>query len=729
VAVDQATHTAYVGNTTDNTVSVINTATCNATVTTGCGQTHTIGVDPGAGAGLVAAAVDENTDTVYVVNVFSTSSSSTNGYGDSISVIDGATCNASVDTGCAQVPEEIALGNDPDDGVGPDGVAVDEATDTIYVANAGDNTVSVIDGATCNGMVSSGCGQVPPAVPLGGNASPQVPAVDEATDTVYVPDNGDGMVSVIDGATCNSTVRTGCGNVPAALSVGGGPGAAAVDEATDTVYVATAPGPGGADGLGSVDVINGATCNAIVTSGCGQTPATVPVGSNADDVVVDPVTQSVFVDNQLDSTVSVIDGAICNALDTAGCAQRPPDVATGFFPGYLDVDIASDTVYVANNGGGAGDTVSMLDGALCTLARQSACRHVVRTTTVGDGDGGEGALGGSAIDSATGTVYVLNAGAGDVSVIDAARCNAFVSLGCGAAWPTVAAGSFPQSIAVNRLTDTIYVANEGSDPGTVSVINGATCNARNASGCGQTPASFQVGADPISLNVDEATDTIYVANASFGGRGTVSMIDGATCNGVQHSGCAQTPTTIHVDTPNGVAVNETNNTIYIADTADGTVSVINGATCNATHPAGCGQIAHVTVGGFPVALAVNAVTGTVYVVNQGSGVSVVNGAICNATNQSGCNQMPPTLGAGTAPSGITVDQATDRVYVTSTLDSDTDVYNGATCNRAVTSGCGQTPISVPVGGFPGDPVVDEANGTVYVPDTVDGEVSYFLAGI
>jgi DNA-binding beta-propeller fold protein YncE len=737
VAVDQATHTAYVGNTNDNTVSVINTATCNAAVTTDCVQAQPpISVDPAAGVGLVDAAVDEKTDTVYVVNLFTTDASSTTGYGNTISVISGATCNSAVTTGCGQVPEEITLGNDPDDGVGPDGVAVDEATDTIYVADVADNSVSVINGATCNGKVVSGCSQTPATVALGPNTSPEVPAVDQATDTVYVPNNGDGTVSVIDGATCNASVTTGCTNTPPRLSVSGGPGAAAVDQATNTVYIASAAGSDGAGGPGSVDVINGATCDATVTSGCGQTPPSVPVGSNPDDLVVDPVTQSVFVVNQLDSTVSVIDGASCNALDTAGCGQRPPDVAAGFFSGYLDVDIASDTVYVANNGGGAGDTVSVLNGALCTLTRQLACRHVVPTTTVGAGGGGEGADGGSAVNIATGTIYVANAADGDVSVIDAATCNAFLAFRCGGAWPTVAvgAGSFPQAIAVNRLTDTIYVANEGDN--TVSVINGASCNASNTSGCGQIPASVTVGMQPIGLDVDEATNTIYVANADFGGPGTVSMIDGATCNGVRHSGCTQTPIMIPVGSqpgpsqPGPVAVNQTNNTVYVASGtgAAGTVSVINGATCNATHTAGCGQTAAVTVGAIPVALAVNAVTDTVYVVNLDNDISVVNGATCNATSQSGCYQTPPTLGAGTAPSAITVDPVTDRVYATSTEDSDTDVYNGATCNRTVSSGCPQTPLSVPVGGFPGNPLVDQANDTVYVPDSADGDVSYFPAG-
>ena len=50
-------------------------------------------------------------------------------------------------------------------GGGPDAVAVDAVTDSVYVANSGvsngGNTVSVINGATCNGVQHSGCGQAP----------------------------------------------------------------------------------------------------------------------------------------------------------------------------------------------------------------------------------------------------------------------------------------------------------------------------------------------------------------------------------------------------------------------------------------------------------------------------------------------------------------------------------------------------------------------------------------
>jgi len=38
-------------------------------------------------------------------------------------------------------------------------------------------------------------------------------------------------------------------------------------------------------------------------------------------------------------------------------------------------------------------------------------------------------------------------------------------------------------------------------------------------------------------------------------------------------------------------------------------------------------------------------------------------------------------------------------------------------------------VSVLMGGGPGNPVADDDNATVYVPDNDDGEVSYFWAGL
>ena len=114
-------------------------------------------------------------------------------------------------------------------------LAVDPATDTIYVGSFDDNTVSVINGATCNGTHTSGCGQVPPTVKVG--AFPDGLAVDRASHTVYVSNGAETTVSVIDGSTCNATDNSGCGQTPATVDVGGNPVELAVDQATHTVYV------------------------------------------------------------------------------------------------------------------------------------------------------------------------------------------------------------------------------------------------------------------------------------------------------------------------------------------------------------------------------------------------------------------------------------------------------------------------------------------------------------
>jgi DNA-binding beta-propeller fold protein YncE len=697
VAVDNATDTVYVGNGNDGTVSVINEATCNAIHVSGCGQTpSTITVGPGP----VDDAVDQRTDTVYVTDL------NTN----TVSVIDGATCNAHNHSGCNQTPPTIKVGNNPD------GVAIDEATHTVYVTNVSDNTVSVINEATCNARVTWGCRQVPPTVSVG--VQPAVPAVDEATDTVYVPNSnpgGPGSISVIDGATCNASVTTGCGNTPPRIAVGANtfPVAAAVDQATDTIYE-TVYGPS----LGSVDVIDGATCNASVTSGCAQVPPTVKVGSDPIGVVVDPVTQSVFVLNEEDSTVSVIDGAICNAVQSAGCSQHPPDVATGFNPGYLDVDLATDTVYASNQNE---NTLSVLDGGACTLTHRFGCREAALTTTIGD------APAGSAVDEGTDTVYVSNRSDNDLSVINGAACNAMNKSGCGRSWPTVATGVWPQAIAVNTRTDTIYTANVGanfSGGHTMSVIDGASCNATNHSGCGQAPAVVDVGRLPFDLAINEDTDTIYVVNAKDN---TVSVINGATCNGTNHSGCGLTPPTISVGGfPDGVAIDQKTDTVYVANGNDNDVSVIDGATCNGTHHAGCSQVAPTTpTAGSGNYFAVDEATDTVYVANYPNSISVIDGATCNATNHSGCGQIAPVMVTGGAPYGAAVDQATDTVFVDSIWDSEVFVYDGSTCNASDVTGCDQQPVMVPTGGWPGQLGVNQATHTVYIPDNVDGEVSFF----
>ena len=74
---------------------------------------------------------------------------------DALTIVNEATCNATVRTGCGQTPPTVTVGNASN----LEGLAVNPATDTIYVVNTGDDTISVINGATCNGTNTSGCGR------------------------------------------------------------------------------------------------------------------------------------------------------------------------------------------------------------------------------------------------------------------------------------------------------------------------------------------------------------------------------------------------------------------------------------------------------------------------------------------------------------------------------------------------------------------------------------------
>jgi DNA-binding beta-propeller fold protein YncE len=62
------------------------------------------------------------------------------------------TCNGTVSSGCGTSRSRLLhTGN------APKWVAADQATDTVYVSNGDDGTASVLNGATCNATVASRC--------------------------------------------------------------------------------------------------------------------------------------------------------------------------------------------------------------------------------------------------------------------------------------------------------------------------------------------------------------------------------------------------------------------------------------------------------------------------------------------------------------------------------------------------------------------------------------------
>jgi DNA-binding beta-propeller fold protein YncE len=138
------------------------------------------------------------------------------------------------------------------------------------------------------------------------------------------------------------------------------------------------------------------------------------------------------------------------------------------------------------------------------------------------------------------------------------------------------------------------------------------------------------GLAPWGIAVDEVTDTIYVALQADGDyAGRVAVIDGATCNGSNTTGCSQTPPTAAAGFGSSeLGLDPTTHTVYATNTEDASLSVIPGAICNRFISFGCGlvlpRLATGTYPGFnPGTIAVDAADRTAYVANEAGGISVI----------------------------------------------------------------------------------------------------------
>ena len=700
-AVNPNTHTLYVPiqcpaaycspNTPSHEMDVINTATCNASTTSDC---DVIAHAKVAGFAL-AAAVDERTDTIYVAN----------GEG-SVSVVDGALCNATITSGCGRPLATIHTGGfDVDDvfnpttrtlyvvspagsvfviGVarcnaettqgcgepvkvvkddsGPAGVDVDIATDSVYAVNNGTgdgNTVSMIDGATCNGSDGSGC-KHPRIITVGSGAF--WPAVDQDTDTIYVTNGNDSTVSVINGARCNSEVTSGCSSVSPAVPLDAAPGFAVVDDSLHTVFTVNQEND-------TLSAINTLACRGTHTSGCGITPPSAQAGSDhnpgytgfPNTMTSLPGTETAYLTNVGgENRVSVITIGRCNAIKTSGCRVPAPTAPNTEF--LATVDPATDTIYASNINL---PEVDVLNGATCDAKHLAGCAPVAEIPMDTPG----AYLGAGAIDDATHTLYV--SGSSGVSVINTAACDATHVTGCGTPTPTLSVGSNPGRPVLNEKTGSLYLS-FGTNANEIAVFNAATCNAEVSSGCGQTPAVINVADNTAGIAVSVKTDTIYATSVGipFASGDTVAVINGATCDGTDHSGCGHLAATITVGAgPFGIAVDDPTNTVYVANNENGdnpgTLTVIDTATCNGTDTAGCASFhPRVAIGRSPLLVAVDIRTDTVYITDFSSaGVSVVNGSTCNAELTSGCHTPAAEQAVGSQPFGLAVNQATNTIYV------------------------------------------------------------------
>ena len=397
-----------------------------------------------------AVAINRSTDKVYLVGGL--------GPHSVVSVVDGKT------HAITTVPS----------GPSPVAVAVDEVTNKIYVANQGglyggeislgNGNITVIDGVT-----NTTTTVVDPNAKF-----PCSLAVNPSTNKVYVRNWGSSNVTVIDGIT-NSTATVTDPNAPQPEDCSG---AVAVNPTTNKIYVTN----GGSSGPGNVTVIDGATNSTTTVSD--------PNAADPIAIAVDPVTNRVYVANNGDfganpGNVTVIDGST-NAITTV----TDPNAS---LPYSIALDSVTNKVYVTNAGsenvtvidGPTNSTITVTDPNASPLAGLGALRPVA-----------------AAVNETTHTVYVANGGCddvyqcaagsgqGSVTVIDE-KTNALTTV-------INPSGTNPEAVAVDPLTDEIYVVNTMS--GNLTIIDGGGAATTHTiavvlRGAGGTVTSGPVGID------------------------------------------------------------------------------------------------------------------------------------------------------------------------------------------------------------------------------------------
>jgi YVTN family beta-propeller protein len=258
------------------------------------------------------------------------------------------------------------------------------------------------------------------------------------------------------------------------------------------------------------------------------------------------------------------------------------------------------------------------------------------------------------VDASLNRIYVVNAGNGNVSVIDGATDRVIKTL------PT---DSRPYAIGVDAVLHRAYVTNTFSSK--ITVIDGATNSVQ------QLP-----GGSKDYVETDARRRRAFFISYEDP---ALTMLDAA--NAIHHED-------LGLSHAWGLAVDEQRGIVYVTE--------IGKDTLIAYHEED-GRTDKVSTGAMPDAVAIDETANKIYVANYvGDSVTIIDGLT-----------MRPiaTVAAGHHPQALAVDGKRHRIFVANTHSNNTTVIDGAT-NRAIGA--------IPAGTNPYAVVVDPDSGDAYV---------------
>lgn len=254
---------------------------------------------------------------------------------------------------------------------------------------------------------------------------------------------------------------------------------------------------------------------------------------------------------------------------------------------------------------------------------------------------------------ATHKIYAVCESTGSIVVIEAATGKE----------QTVAVGREPISIAVNRSTNRIYVANSGG--ASVSVIDGKNDT---------VVTTVPVARLPYAIAVDEFTNRVYVTHTYSG---SVTVIDGAT----------DRATSLKIGDADGVAVDPKGGKVFLYTYEDPDIRILDEAS---------GAVTKVTVGPHIWGMVFDEASSTLYLAHTATDEIV---SLNENTHDVG------TIPVGKIPCALAVDPENHRLYVVNYGDDTVSIVNLQT--HRVTG-------NLPVDRHPQGLVVDSESRRVFV---------------
>lgn len=448
----------------------------------------------------------------------------------------------------------------------------------------------------------------------------------------------------------------------------------------------------------------GANLTAVISTSNNSIVASIPLRSQPSALGFDSANGDVYVAMYTlyndSGQVSVISGLTQRVVDNITKVNFPDAIACSPAEGY---------VFVANLGT---NNVSVINGTTQTVFRSVAVGFAPTAL---------------AWDNASLTAYTVDSSpyfgqSNNLAVIDAAslKTTGFLSWNTGP-YAVVMDPSAGSVLVSNWFSSTVAVINETTNRMTSSIsmpwysLQGITVNPGGGrlyvmcESCDQVfivnetggaPKAISVGRDPRGLAFDGLNGEVYVANFLSN---NVSVID---------SGSSALIQTIPIPGPSlggggpgSVACDPVTGDIYVGvhgnvNFSPGNVTIINGSTNRIV------GAFYLWWGPGPSALSVDAATNQVYVADD-----YLN--VVWSFNLSTGNVVSETP-VGLSPEAMSYDPANGYLYVTNSGSSNVSVIN-TTTNRAVGS--------IAVGLAPMGIAFDAANGNLYVANEGSGTVS------